>query len=500
MKRIFKSNPYIKGPSLTIKWAFASSSFIFVVFTIFAVITYKTSVNLIVSKERTIMERAVQEIDYRLSASDENLTTLTTIRRLQQLPEHEKSDWNASLLVQGNSFLNELSQPSLSVYIFNAQQEQIVSSKNRTIDLVYGGNQAPNIVEVDGQMSFIMTREITSRNTGRTIGFVQAIYLLNDFYEIREQLLATLLILEIISLVLSSILGYLLAHYFLKPIAVLRDTMLTIKDNPTSELQMKNFHTGDELEDLSEIFNEMMDRIRSYTGRQEEFVSDVSHELRTPVAILEGHLSMLNRWGKNKPEVLDESLNASLQEIKRMKSLIQEMLELTRAGNIAPNILKKSSRGKEVIRQTVNNFGLLYPNFEIHLDEDTADEKIVQIYRNHLEQVFIIILDNAIKYSTDTPRIDVHVEATADSFQFSVRDYGEGISEEDLKQIYERFYRVDKSRTRETGGNGLGLPIAKRLIEVYKGTIMMESQLEQGTTVTVTLPLSKEQVMDSNEI
>jgi len=270
--------------------------------------------------------------------------------------------------------------------------------------------------------------------------------------------------------------------------------MLIIKNDPKSEMQMRNFHTDDELEDLSEIFNEMMSEVRSYSKRQEQFVSDVSHELRTPVAIVEGHLSMLNRWGKNDPKVLNEGLDASLQEIKRMKSLIQEMLELTRTENIDPNLLTKTTKGGEILHQVVNNFRLLYPDFEIQLDDRMECDPIVQIYRNHLEQIAIIILENAIKYSTDKHRVDVTVSENDKTFTFSIRDYGEGISEEDLKQIYNRFFRVDKSRVRTTGGNGLGLPIAKGLVDVYSGKISVESQLEEGTTFTISLPLAKEQV------
>jgi len=210
------------------------------------------------------------------------------------------------------------------------------------------------------------------------------------------------------------------------------------------------------------------------------------------VAIIEGHLSMLNRWGKNKPEVLDEGLNASLAEIKRMKSLIQEMLDLTRAGNIDANLLKKPTKGREVIHQVVSNFQLLYPDFDIRLHDELEEEKIVQIYRNHLEQVVIILLDNAIKYSTDKYEVDVTIRATENTFIFSIKDYGEGIGEEHLPKLFQRFYRIDKSRVRSTGGNGLGLPIANKLIEAYKGKVEIQSEVDVGTTFIITLPLCKD--------
>ena len=101
-----------------------------------------------------------------------------------------------------------------------------------------------------------------------------------------------------ISLIVSSVLGFILSSYFLKPLKVLRDTMDTIRKDPQSDVHMPEINTRDELADISEIFNEMLDRMRRYIEQQEQFVEDVSHELRTPVAIMEGHLNFLNRWGK----------------------------------------------------------------------------------------------------------------------------------------------------------------------------------------------------------
>ena len=99
-----------------------------------------------------------------------------------------------------------------------------------------------------------------------------------------------------ISLIVSSVLGFILSSYFLKPLKVLRDTMDTIRKDPQSDVHMPEINTRDELADISEIFNEMLDRMRRYIEQQEQFVEDVSHELRTPVAIMEGHLNLLNRW------------------------------------------------------------------------------------------------------------------------------------------------------------------------------------------------------------
>ena len=233
----------------------------------------------------------------------------------------------------------------------------------------------------------------------------------------------------------------------------------------------------------------MIDRMRTYIEQQEQFVEDVSHELRTPVAIIEGHLSMLNRWGKDDPEILEESLSASMQEIKRMKDLVQEMLDLSRAKQVDIYYGNETCQAKEVVNQVFNNFKLLYPDFMFVMDDDLPRERTLQIYRNHFEQILIIILDNAVKYSLDRKEIHVSISSNMKELEIAIQDFGEGIPVEDLQKVFNRFYRVDKARARTKGGNGLGLSIAYQLLESYKGRITVESSLGQGTIFRIYVPI-----------
>ncbi len=323
----------LKGPSLTIKWAFASSFFIFVVFTIFAVITYKSSINLLVAKERNNVERTISEVTSRLANSDEELTLVNTYRNLTNSRDRDGSV-NDTSIIEGNlmkidSFISELGQESMDLYVYDLDEKLIFKTHEKDRSLIQATRKVPTIVTLDGKTGFLSVQPIYSKETREKIGYAQSFYELSSFYDIRNKLLLTLIVLEIVSLILSSILGFFLSSYFLKPLKVLRDTMDTIRKDPQSDIHMPEIDTNDELADLAEIFNEMLDRMRLYIEQQEQFVEDVSHELRTPVAIIEGHLSLLNRWGKDDPEILEESLAASMQEISRMKSLVQEMLDLS---------------------------------------------------------------------------------------------------------------------------------------------------------------------------
>lgn len=487
----------LKGPSLTIKWAFTSSFFIFVVFTVFAVITYKSSVNLIVEKERNSVERTISEVASRLTNSNEELDAENTYEQLARQADEEtdfytESQTDHGALIKINSFISELGQSQLSLYVYNLQKELVFRTVDTEVALVQTEQKKPTIVTMKGENGFLSVVPIYSKVAHTKIGYVQSFYELSNFYDIRSKLLLTLIVLEIISLILSSFLGFLLSSYFLKPLKVLRDTMDTIRKDPQSDVHMPEITTNDELADMASIFNDMMDRMRLYIEQQEQFVEDVSHELRTPVAIIEGHLSLLNRWGKDDPEILEESLSASMQEISRMKSLVQEMLDLSRAEQVDIHYGNEVSNAKEVVHQVYGNFKMLYPDFTITLDDDIQKEVQLQIYRNHLEQVIIILLDNAVKYSTDRKEVHISVSTTLNDFEVAIQDFGEGISQEDIDKIFNRFYRVDKARARTKGGNGLGLSIAKQLIESYKGRVTVESAVGQGTIFRIYIPIMKE--------
>lgn len=497
MRELFKKkkkNKELKGPSLTIKWAAASSFFIFAIFTIFAVITYKSSVNLIVKEEREWLERTVFEVKNRLATSNHELTVSDVYEKLKTPTVDTENLNRKKLTVEGSlmemdSMLSELGEPSLFLTVYDTSGTLIFETQKGQSKLLKKKKQVAEIQTFNNKTGFLMIQPLYSKETNKEIGYIQAFYELSSFYEIRNRLLLTLIVLEVISFIISSILGFLLSSYFLRPLKILRDTMDTIRKDPQSDIHMPNIHSNDELADLAEIFNEMLDRMRRYIDQQEQFVEDVSHELRTPVAIIEGHLSLLNRWGKKDPEILDESLEASLQEIVRMKSLVQEMLDLSRAEQVDVQYSNYTTDAKQVVYQVFNNFKLLYPDFVITLDDDLAEEVTLGIYRNHFEQLLIIILDNAVKYSTTRKEVHISISKTLNEFEIAIQDFGEGIPKEELEKIFNRFYRVDKARARNKGGNGLGLSIAKQLVENYKGRIDAESVVHQGTIFRIFLPI-----------
>ncbi len=482
----------LKRPSLTIKWAFASFFFIFVVFTIFAVITYKSSVNLYVAKERRAIEQATYEITSRLANQNQSLNFKAAYRAIINSDNLDVVNRDG-LFVDVDPFISKIGHPDFNLFVYNPYEELVLATNKTKMALFQSEPKKASIETFNGKEGFLLVQPIYSKETRELIGYVQTFYELTTYYAIKNRLMTILIILEVVSLILSSILAYLLSAYYLKPLKLLRDTMEKIRKDPQSDIHMPKLGSNDELADLAEIFNEMLDRMRSYTELQERFVEDVSHELRTPVAVIEGHLNLLNRWGKDDPEVLEESLSASIQEIKRMKTLVQEMLDLSRAEQVNIHYSNERTNAKEVVNQVVNNFRMIYPDFIFTLDDDLYAEKVLKIYRNHFEQLLIILMDNAVKYSTNRKEVHVSISSNLKKIEIAIQDFGEGIPPEDLDKIFNRFYRVDKARARTKGGNGLGLSIAQKLIDSYKGSIFVESSLGQGTIFRFFIPIAGEE-------
>ncbi len=308
-----------------------------------------------------------------------------------------------------------------------------------------------------------------------------------------------MIFLEIIGVILSLVLGFLLSSYFTSPLRKMSKVLYSIEEAHKTGERMPVPRRQDEISDLANAFNDMLERMQKFILQQQQFVEDASHELRTPVAVIEGHISLLNRWGKDDPEVLAESLEASLQEITRMKSLVQEMLDLSRAEQSELYYSDKTTMAKEVVHTNVSNFQMLYPEFTFNLDDDLMKDVEIKIYRNHLEQILIILLDNAVKYSTDRKEVLISLSKSHESVDIMVQDFGEGISKDNLDKIFDRFYRVDKARARNTGGNGLGLSIAYQLVDNYHGKISVKSVEGQGSAFTFSLPLVLEEVKTETE-
>ncbi|MBK5488046.1 HAMP domain-containing protein [Bacillus sp. TH17] len=324
--------------------------------------------------------------------------------------------------------------------------------------------------------------------TKKFTGTIELTKNLETFDHLLKIILVVMVFAGICGLVFSFLGGILITKKLLSSVQNITDTMKRIKKNGLNE-RVPVRENNDELAKLSILFNEMMDEVETSFTQQKQFVEDASHELRTPLTIIQGHLSMLNRWGKNDPAILDKSLQSSLKEVDRLNKLVSELLELSRAESeqIYP-IAAERVHVNSVLKQITQNFAILQTDFQFDMKLD-ADEAYVSIPSSYLEQISIIVMDNAVKYTKEANKY-ICIESSIRSGKIKIRiiDHGAGIPEADLPFVLNRFYRVDKARSRKQGGNGLGLSIAKRLVEKYNGAIQLESKENEGTIVAITFP------------
>ncbi len=244
--------------------------------------------------------------------------------------------------------------------------------------------------------------------------------------------------------------------------------------------------TKTELKDLANVINSMLDRIEASYNSQKQFVSDVSHELRTPIAVLQGYADMLQRWGKDDPEVLQESLNAISQETQAMKELVESLLFLARHDKKTLILEMTDVDPCEVAQEVVREEQMVQPEDTFVLDPAMSCR--IEADRGMVKQVLRILVDNAVKYSPKGSAITIGCVKTAVGCTLSVHDQGCGIAADELPKIFDRFYRADAARHSETGGHGLGLSIGRIIVVAHGGRIRVRSKLGEGTSFYVELP------------
>ncbi|GAP02991.1 two-component system histidine kinase [Fructobacillus pseudoficulneus] len=301
------------------------------------------------------------------------------------------------------------------------------------------------------------------------------------------------LLLILVTLFWTVFLAWFLAQLLVRPVKNLQKTMLAFEEDPLTDSRVTPVAYNKELNDLGQVQNYTMDKVQGLIHSQQDFVSDVSHELRTPVAIVKGHLELLNRWGKDDPEVLEDSITSSLSEIRRMETLVNEMLVLTRAENLTVDAQPEETEVTPILERVYHDLQMVHPDFSWTLDNALDSSAMVGVRSDHLEQLLIILIDNALKYSTSRKEIHLALALAGGWVEIGVQDFGQGIAAEDLDRVFDRFYRVDKARVHQTGGNGLGLSIVKKMVAAYGGQVQVESALGSGSVFRLRFPLIKEE-------
>lgn len=330
-------------------------------------------------------------------------------------------------------------------------------------------------VAINGEhYSLHFFRTITTET--RLLGFIQQI----------------LLVEMVLGLVLALFLGYFVSQRLLQPIRSMTDTVKSIEVSDLGT-RLEVSDTKDELSELAVTFNRMLERIQQGFDQQQRFVSDASHELRTPVTVIRGYADMLSRWGRHDEETLQEGLEAIGSEAENMQELIEKLLFLARADQKRQILHKELLDMQALVGDVFRKMQMAVDSH--HLQLLANEPAMVLADKVTMRQMLRIFLENAVKYTPAGGVIRLSSRCSPDDegyIELVIEDTGIGIAEEEQEKIFQRFYRVDSSRTKEAGqpgGTGLGLSIAKWIADRHGIKIRVESQPGTGTRFTLKIPL-----------
>lgn len=302
-----------------------------------------------------------------------------------------------------------------------------------------------------------------------------------------------IIVLQFIVLIAACLIIPARTYRRLKPLYSVTEAAQALKNIDINSDLEKNggdfeIHTGkEELAGLEDAVNDLLKRTISSYQSQIRFVSDASHELRTPIAVIKGYVNMLDRWGREDKDILDESIQSIKDEAENMNRLVENLLFLARGDSGRAVIRFEKLNINTLVCDIYEEFQMIDKTHEFRLDlrldvTATADPSL-------LKQCLRILVDNAVKYSPEGTDIILRLkEKDEKHYAVEVQDYGIGIKQEEVGKIFERFFRSDPARNRQSGGYGLGLSIAKWIAEKHNGFFEVLSYENLGTRISLVLP------------
>ena len=253
-------------------------------------------------------------------------------------------------------------------------------------------------------------------------------------------------------------------------------------------------HASGEMKELADSYNAMAEKIENFDHSRSQFVQNASHELKTPLATMKILLENLIYQPDMPVELRAEFMQDMNHEIDRLSGIITDLLTLTQMDSAESTVKHDAVDFSALCEETVHTLRPAAEKAHLRLQADIAANVVLSGDESKLSQVVYNLIDNAVKYTPEGGCVTVELIASRSEAVFTVRDNGIGIPETDVKHIFDRFYRVDKARSRATGGTGLGLSIVRQMVQLHGGEITVESVPGEGSVFTVTLPVRKEAV------
>ncbi len=448
---------------------------------------------------------------------------------MKRLKLSTKITWNYALIFTSilliinlavflsTQFYNRLSAKNEVEVLLETFEEQIISGRTFTgeelqnygavspffVRLEIGGKVVSSsdnftVVENGDEVRLVKTFETGIEETDKLIisrkkvagaeGVADLLVLkdLSVFAFMNTVTLVTLIIASLLGIFVSYVVGYFISRQSFAPIISMTKSAAAIGPG-NIHARLEEPDVKDELKELSQTFNGLLDRLDDAYSKQAKFVSDASHELRTPLTVIKGYNDLLMRWGKEDKEILDEAIDAIREETDNMSMLVENLLFIAKGENRKMKLDMSAFSIHELLEETAKDSELSVPDRDFLVISE--DFSVVQD-RRMIKQLLRIFIENSVKFTRKDSRITLKAIKEEGSYSLFVIDDGEGIAEEDLSRIFERFYVADKARTKNKAGSGLGLSIAKWIVETHGGTLEAKSILGKGTTMIARFPVN----------
>lgn len=408
-----------------------------------------------------------------LAQIDRDLAALATeVVQPGSLPEVLETFETASTLVIVADENGEIVARSRNLTTFNDLLDPNADPYTESFGIVQHGNTQLRVYTVP-----------LPDTEGQGIHFYLQVARLLDTYEHLNRVSLTALLLGFAAATASLFVAVLLTPGLFKPLEDIASVARQITRADDLSRRVPYASRPDEIGDLSRAFNQTLERLERVFRTQQRLLADVSHELRTPLTAIRGNLDLIERMGEADPE----SIGAIQVEIERMTRLVGDLLLLARVDSGGLPLDRRPVELDNILFDVYRQTRLLDPPVEIELAE--VDQVIVMGDADRLKQLFINLVENAVKYTPAGGKVMLSLSKSGEWSEFEVADTGVGIPPENLPHIFDRFYRVDKARTRAQGGSGLGLSIAKWIATAHGGSIKVKSEPGVGTVFTVRLPV-----------
>lgn len=382
--------------------------------------------------------------------------------------------------ISGETVLQYFSLSDGYITMLNEQGEHIVriSTEQEYLELgaPYSTAQYTDTVILnDAHFVMISLPVIWENGEVNSLQIYENVYFLYETYNILKWILS---ISTVVLIILVFVLNQVITNFITGPIKQLIKRMNDTENVRQYKTIPLNKTDTEELKMLTNSYNDMMLTLKAHDDNQQAFIMNASHELKTPLTVISSYAKMLERFGKTREDLLDEGITAISEETTRMKYLTEQFLSFTKVTHSDTDADREYIPVVQLIDSVAARLEKVFKR-RINVKSEGTNPH-VYVYPPAFEQLLRIFLDNAYKYS-DTD-IDVYIKETSNKIIIDIRDYGIGIPPDELRDIFTRFYRVDKARTRKTGGSGLGLSIAQKLAENNDIKISVESKLGEGTT------------------